>query len=346
MTASACTKCPQYSTTPWQAATSITHCNCVDRFIPTYRGMQVTGIRDNTTACKCDAGFSKEFRDSAENSDKLACIPCPSGMYKEKIDQPGTTTCVKCEQEGAKTVVAERHTDGATSASQCRCPNMRYMDAKKNNSDMDAEDRDGYITIRSRNPLTWICLPVPRHVDPKGTGIDYYPFREDLQLLPGHFRMTAMSLSIKRCPTEFGCAGSDGKRSDCALNAIDARYQGQNYTTLCHTGTLECKCAQYTSLCNEGHEGPYCETCSRGDSFNTTYYKAAGKCEPCTGNWWVGFAQLLGVCSAIFVLVTIALYLRRHMRIAQASCLLSCLPLLVCPPLHQLASALSPGDEG
>ena len=78
-------------------------------------------------------------------------------------------------------------------------------------------------------------------------------------------------------------------------------------------------CARYTALCDQGHEGPYCAACSRGDSINTTFYKAAGRCEPCSGNWLVGFAQLLGVALTLFVLITIALQLRRHVSIAQAS---------------------------
>ena len=63
----ACLKCPEFSTSTAQAATSVDDCVCLPGFIKTLQN-------DGTQRCECDAGN--------EIVNGVRCNPCSFGMFK------------------------------------------------------------------------------------------------------------------------------------------------------------------------------------------------------------------------------------------------------------------------
>ena len=211
----ACLPCPQFSSSEAGSA-FLDNCTCTDGFIPSVG-------TDGRSTCVCPAGQERLYSTDARNKDKFRCVVCRMGQYKENIDEPGAISCLKCPQENAMT----QPTFGATSMTHCRCPNGKYMSAPNNRS----------------NPSDWSCLDLPANTDSMGTGSAYFPFTEDLVLVPGYYRIHSMSLSIKRCVGRDSCVGGNNLTAECTLN-----HQGSNET-----------CPRYTQLCATGHTGKYCD---------------------------------------------------------------------------------------
>ena len=264
LTASACQPCTSYSTTALPAAVNATQCYCIDGFVETYR-------TDGTMQCKCPPGYEMQYDSTAKNRDKMVCKPCLNGRYKEDYDQVGEISCRACPQEGAATQPSR----GATSITQCRCQSGKYMDAPNNRSD----------------PFSWTCRLLPPHTDPAGTGVSYFPFREDITVVPGYYRVHSMSLEIRRCVGRQSCVGGSNLSTGCALNHV-----GSNET-----------CPRYTDLCAPGHTGHYCDVCT------PSYYRSSGRvCNSCNGNLFMGFLQLLVVCVIAIILTLLAVALKKY----------------------------------
>ena len=61
------------------------------------------------------------------------------------------------------------------------------------------------------SPLEWTCRPIPEFFDPfDPTSKDnFYPFREDLRVVPNYYRVHSLSLTPKRCQGPFSCVGGN-----------------------------------------------------------------------------------------------------------------------------------------
>ena len=292
----ACLACPDYSMSP-PGSENVSACLCTDGFVP-------STAADGRQLCVCPAGQYRIYDANAANTDKFKCTPCGPGMYKEGLDDPdaGKIMCKQCPNNMKRSDPLQ----GATSAAQCRCGAGKFTETYSEDYVGDFSPWLSYTfangSVSTMPPERWRCVDVLSnyYFNPTGVGdpmLAYYPMRADLKVLPGYYRVHSLSLTVKRCGGTEACVGGNNLTDECAIN---------------HVGD-PATCARYTSLCRAGHTGHYCAVCK------ANHYRDSQKmCVPCTGSIVGGFAQLFAVMGVAFILLTLALRLRKYVTLSSA----------------------------
>ena len=175
-TANGCLSCGLYTRGP-RNATNITQCACAAGFVEAYdNGVDKSG----GFTCLCPPGYEKRG-DAAGN---VACVMCESGSYKGDAREP---LCFPCSQDNAVGPL------GATSASQCGCPEGQYM----------------------RPDST--CAPCERGATCPAASIP-----STIVLSPGRWRTEPNSTRIEACLSEAACPGGVGTSDHCPNGSTGA----------------------------------------------------------------------------------------------------------------------------
>ena len=180
--ATACLRCPEFSTTSNHSSTNITDCFCED-------GFEASFLEDGTMVCECAVGY--------EIVNNARCEPCPLATFKSAT---GNNKCVDCPVP--RTTTAQT---GADAESLCVCDVGTFASAR---------DEAGRVlscsTCRSTHAVASVDMTSCHE-----PGVTL----EGLPLLPGFWRMSEKASIVRACALSgnTSCVGGRNASVQCAV---------------------------------------------------------------------------------------------------------------------------------
>ena len=221
-----CTKCATYSTTNATGTVNETQCICEESFVSEIN-------EDGDQECMCDKGQGLIAAFGLE-----ACISCEIGKYKL---ERSNLVCDLCPGLGWTTAGI-----GSVQPSSCIC-DIDYFMAPRMNQSGSHEPADLVCTAEGM-----CCYPCsstwqnPGSVDSTNCSLTVGHTLETLPIMPGFFRETNVSRTVRGCPNPAACLGGSHVPTQCAIS------QRGPLCSVCNLGYLAGSAEDLCSECAEG----------------------------------------------------------------------------------------------
>ena len=195
-TADDCISCPDYSTTLETGMVTETACVCQRGFIAAYDS---EGIR----FCVCDFGDGLITVGGVDS-----CVACERGKYKDRQDNG---RCDLCPEGGWTTarIASKKQSD-------CICDEDYFLAPMVSNVSTVMDADIGMECVRCQDAWT------PQSMDSTNCTGQIGLVLEKMPIMPGYFRDTNMSRTVRWCPLDAACVGGNDWDRQCAVSQTGA----------------------------------------------------------------------------------------------------------------------------